>query len=324
MGYYDRGDLPVHYALADGFALCQRWFSSVMGPTWPNRVYAHAAQSQGVNENSFPDWSLGFTCQTIWELLDAAGISWAYYYSDLPFIALFPALLGRPEIRPLARYFEDLDAGTLPQVVMIEPAFSSNDDHPPHDIRLGQLFISTVFTALAQSSRWSRSLFVLTYDEHGGFFDHVPPPTVPDDYAAEGFDQLGFRVPTLVAGPWVREGHVSSVQYDHTSWLRQVQVLFGLPALTARDAAAADFTDLLDADRIARGDARTPPTLPEIDASWGDPDCEPLGSAQAELAALADHGRIPPELDRRHLVRETMTDLARHARRLRTGTLTIR
>lgn len=324
MGYYREADLSVHHAIARSGALCQKWFASVMGPTWPNRIYGHAAQSQGMKSNDFPDnpdGAFGFTCRTIWDQLTEAGISWAYYYSDLPFLALFGTMAeeATDRFRPLERYFEDAAAGTLPQVVWVDPAFSLNDDHPPHHVGLGQMFVATVFQALASSPHWERSLFVLTYDEHGGFFDHVPPPTIADDRADEGFDQLGFRVPSFVAGPFVKEGHVSETVYDHTSWIKQTQRMFDLPPLTLRNEAANDLQDLIDEDRLARNEPRPPPKLPVVEVTEEELDAACRVPIDDDLHRAADRGWIPAHLDRRPLRRQLLQEIGARAERLGVG-----
>lgn len=317
MGWFGREELPVTWALADAYASCDRWFCSVMGPTWPNRMYLHTGQSNGRKNNAFPE-NGGFDWPTIWERLTAAGIDWAYYYSDLPFLALFPAV-GTDRLWRLEDFFEDAEAGRLPAVCVVEPAFGSNDDHPPHHPMLGQMFLSSVYTALATSPQWKNCLLVITYDEHGGFFDHVPPPKAVDERAADGFDQLGFRVPTLVVGPYVKPGYVSSVVYDHTSVLRHIEKTFGLPPLTMRDAAANDLSDVLDAERLARGDW-APPIMPPpayVDESTLDDACR-QGSAlkPTDLERYADAGYLPRALDLRPSLHDRLRRigdfLARH------------
>jgi len=301
MGYFQREDLPVSWALGDAYTLCDRWFSSVMGPTWPNRFYLHTAQSGGRMSNEIPPSIL----PTIYDRLNEAGIEWMYYYSDLPFIAL----LSQTQNLPIEFFYEDAKNGTLPPVTFLDPSFGLNDDHPPHHPLMGQQFISSIYQALATSPHWNNCLLVVTYDEHGGFFDHVPPPKVADDRAADGFDQLGFRVPTLIVGPWVKEGHVSSVVYDHTSILKHIETMFDLEPLTARDAAAADLSDAIDADRMAANEPKAPITLPaiELDASDIDDACRTIigRSQKSDIEIYADEGKIPKDVDLRHLRSET-------------------
>jgi phospholipase C len=304
MGYHDRGHIPFYYGLADEFALCDRWFSSVLGPTWPNRMYLNSAQSNGRMTNAFPeDLNVGFTWPTIWDRLNDAGIDWGAYYGDLSLLLLWGHLRTGP-LRSFEQFVDDALSGNLPSVCQIEPTYfdaNANDDHPPHDFARGQAFISTIVNAVAQGPQWSKSLIILTYDEHGGFFDHVPPPTVEDERAAEGFDQLGVRVPGLIISPYTRRGYVSSVQTEHCSVPAFIEWLYGLEPLTVRDANASFFLDTFDVDRIRRADPRPLPTLPVIDL---DPDATPeclefgIGGG-LELAQFADRARLPSHLDRR-------------------------
>jgi phospholipase C len=263
MQYLVRTDVPVSWALADQYATADRWFCAVMGPTWPNRFYWHAATSEGKMSNQLPT-SGKLTEPSIYHRLDAKGIDWAYYYGSLPLVSLY-AGLDQSHIRRFSDFLEDAAAGKLPPVVYIDPAFNENDDHPPvHPIN-GQELISTVYTALAKSPQWKNCNLVITYDEHGGFFDHVSPPKTVDQRAADGFDQLGFRVPTLVAGPYVKQGYVSSKVYEHCSALRHLEVTFGLEPLNQRTMAANDLSDFLDMDRLAKNDWAHPIELPAVD-----------------------------------------------------------
>jgi phospholipase C len=299
MGYADRALLPVSYALADHYAVCQRRFASVMGPTWPNRFYSHGAQSQGMKTNDLPEGGV-YTMRTIYEALDEAGIGWSYYWSDAPFVLGFGALAFRDEVRGVDEFFADCAAGTLPPVSVVEPGFTFNDDHPPKNPLLGQLFLARVHAALAASPQWGRSLLVICYDEHGGLFDHVPPPKTDDDRVEEGFDQLGFRVPALVCGPWVKPSHVSDVVRDHTSWLAEIEQRFGIDPLTRRDAAANDLSELLvDQADVPLEPADVPVialTEEEILAQCGDGGSARI-SGQPELDALIDRY---PRFDRRN------------------------
>ncbi len=301
MGYFTADDLPVTHALADNYAVCDRWFASVMGPTWPNRFYLHAAQSGGLKSNDSPKDPL----PTIYDSLDKKGIPWGYYYTDLPFLLI----LGNTNIKPaVPSFFDDAKNGTLPPVTVVDPGFALNDDHPPHHPLLGQQFIASIYQALATSPLWEKVLMVLIYDEHGGFFDHVAPPKTADDRASEGFDQLGFRIPAIAIGPWVKKGHVSSVVRDHTSVLKHIENMFGLDPLTARDAAANDLSELIDTERMEKNEPEPPVTLPsvDIDASAIDPACKTkVRSQKCDIEILADNGGIPFELDLRPRARET-------------------
>ncbi len=265
MQYLTRRHQPVTWALADEYASCDRWFASVMGPTWPNRMYWLAGTSMGMKGNDLPPG--GWTAPTIFHRLNEAGVEWTLYIATLPWAALLAG--GAPlegHVKGIEDFYADAAAGRLPPVCYVDPPFTGGDDHPPAHPLLGQQFLARVYDAIAGSPQWEVSLTVVTYDEHGGFFDHVSPPSgVADDHAAEGFDQLGFRVPALVIGPQVKRGHVSSVVRDHASALRHQQLEFGLGDLGMRVAAAADLSELIDA-----GAAPRPPiTLPPVDlAPW--------------------------------------------------------
>lgn len=314
MSYLTRDIVPVTYALADAGTTCDRWFSSVLGPTWPNRMYLHSAQSDGLKANDIPE--NGFSWKTIYHRLSAAGIDWAYYFSDVPILAVIEDLDLSGHIRRVMNDFlDDAAKGQLPRVAVVDPAFTSNDDHPPHHPGLGQQFLSLIYGALARSPQWSRTMMVLTYDEHGGFFDHVVPPMAADDRADQGFSQLGFRVPALVMGPWVKGGQVSSVVHDHTSVLAHIEHMFGLEPLTARDAAAADLSDCLDTERMAAGGpALAPAEVPavEIDESQITDRCmgSSLRQTDHDVLRWADQANLPPEWDRRGEVRDMLFDIS--------------
>jgi phospholipase C len=258
MQYQVRSNVPTCYALADNYTLCNRWFCSVLGPTYPNRYYWHSAQSNGIMDNTIPQtpWT------TIYDRLNDKGIDWAYYYGDLPVLSLLGGA-SQGHIFRFEQFAADAAAGKLPPVVYIDPSFSLNDNHPPHDPLAGEMLIGAVYAALAQSPQWKNLLFVLSYDEHGGFFDHVPPPTTADDRAADGFNQLGFRVPTMVMGPYAKKG-ICSTQFDHTSVLKHIENMFDLEPLTMRDAAATDLTDCIDMDALSRNAWNPPADVPMV------------------------------------------------------------
>jgi phospholipase C len=277
MQYLVRNDVPVSWALADAYATSDRWFCAVMGPTLPNRYYWHAGSSEGRMDNTLPTG--GLSGPSIYHRLDAKGIPWAYYYGNLPVVSLYNGL-DTARMLSFEHFLADARAGMLPPVVYIDPAFDSNDDHPPiHPIN-GQELIASVYNALATSPQWKNCLLLITYDENGGFFDHVSPPRTVDARAAQGFDQLGFRVPAIVAGPYVKQGHLSSLQYEHCSALRELEVAFDLEPLNQRTMTARDLSDFIDADRLARGDWAKPITLPSVDPAdttqWPmDASCKP-------------------------------------------------
>ena len=291
MQYMTRDLLPVSWALADAYTTCDAWFASVMGPTWPNRFYWMCATSGGLMDNTLPTG--GLTFPTIFNSLHDKNISWAYYYGSIPVVS---ALNGSGtyqfdvtgNVKRFSQFLDDAMAGKLPTVTYIDPYFYGNDDHPPiHPIN-GQALIASVYTALAKSPQWKNTLFVLTYDEHGGFFDHVSPPMTVD--AMPAFQQLGFRVPAMVMGPYVKAGNVSSVQYDHTSALAHLEHAFELTPLNERTKAAMDLTDCIDMERLTKGDWAKPVTIPTIDPStWTmGPSCTYSGARKDPISEWAD------------------------------------
>jgi phospholipase C len=260
MGYLDRTTAPASYALADRYALCQRWFCSVMGPTWPNRYYSLIATSNNIRNNSPVDVQL----PSLFARLDAQRLKWKQYYGNLPFSMLLRGhSLEQAEYQRLDTFFEDAAAGTLPAYVHLDPIFGNNDDHPPAHPLAGQILISSIYSALAQSPQWNECLFVVTYDENGGFFDHVPPPRTADVFP--DFEQMGFRVPTLVCGPYVKP-QVSSTVFDHTSTIATLLRQHELAPLNIRDEAANDLWPLLDAQALIDGTPEAPITIAPIEA----------------------------------------------------------
>lgn len=291
MGYYDRSQLPFYYALCDRFAVCDRWFASVMGPTWPNRFYLHATSSLGKKDNT-PFLVGGPT--TLWERLRDKGLRGKNYSSGVAFYTggfLGKALSGMNPVVRLDEFFQDAKAGTLPPFSIIDPDYLLNDDHPAHDIRLGQAFLSSIVQALAQSPQWSRSLLVITYDEHGGFFDHVAPPRTEDP--DPDFRQLGFRVPSLVIGPTVRQGQVVSAQLEHSSVAATLKTRFGIQSLGPRMDAAADLSACIDPRRVGRP-APPPVDLPKVVVDMRALQQPGVGvSSQPELERLLRSGALP-------------------------------
>jgi phospholipase C len=301
MGYLTRDHLPVTWSLADSYTSCDRWFCSVMGPTWPNRMYWHTGTSQGITENSLPQ--SGFNWQSIYHRLASKNVDYGYYYGDVPVLAVIKDLDGVIDrIFRMEDFFVHAEAGTLAPVVYIDPAFSMNDDHPPKHTMIGQQLIASIYTALANSPQWKNILFVITYDEHGGYYDHVAPPTSEDDFAADGFDQLGFRVPALVMGPYVKQGQVVSTVFDHTSMLKHIQNMFDLDPLYMRVDAANDLTDCLDQERLANNDPADPAEIPAVTINESDitAACMSGAAKKHDMLALADkYPEIFAQFDRR-------------------------
>ena len=278
MGYYTADDLPYYYGLKDAFASGDRYFQSVLSQTFPNRFYLLAGTSFGHIRNDFPtsDPSNQFAQRTIFENLDAQGISWKIYYAQIPFAFEFAYVRNHAagHVFPISQYYADAAAGNLPQVAYVDPVFLGptnveNDEHPPSNVQVGENFASNVVNSLTTSPNWPSSALFLTYDENGGFFDSVPPPSAvpPDSIPPQlqagdvpgAFDRLGFRVPMTVVSPYAKPHYVSHEVDDHTSILKFIENRFALPSLTARDAAANGLTDYFDFTNAA---LLNPPALP--------------------------------------------------------------
>ena len=282
--WYDERDIPFYYDLAKTFGIGDRYFAPVLGPTWPNRMYAYAATSFGRTSNDFPNLA-GFSYPqndaVIFDTLEKAGVSWAVVNETLPGPAIVVGLgiatrWGRNPIMNIADFKAKAAAGTLPQVVFYESHIgqegpAKDDEHPPADVQVGQKAMSDVVHALFGSPQWPHLALFITYDEHGGFYDHVPPPAAcaPDttapivgatDPIVGTFAQYGVRVPLMVVSPFAKKGYTSHVTSDHTSILRFIQARFELPALTKRDANASALLDYFD---FQHPPFLTPPTLKE-------------------------------------------------------------
>ncbi|MGO9308269.1 MAG: phospholipase C [Spirochaetia bacterium] len=249
LGYYDSRDIPNYWALAKRFTLADRFFSSFAGPTLPNHLFAVAAQSPGVDRNLYRPPGGGFGFASLPDELDEAGVSWKCYigkkdprhFDALNPLAGFPSLLraaGETRLAATGELFKDIASGTLPSVAWTFPS-PEESEHPPFDVRIGMWYVTAVVNALMKSSSWQNTVLVVTWDEYGGFFDHVPPPT-------RNGTMLGPRVPALIVSPYARPGFVDHTPYDFSSILRYVEDLFGVPALTAWDRDAASIAGALD------------------------------------------------------------------------------
>jgi phospholipase C len=257
MGCFTPEALPVLSALAKGYAVCDQWFSSVPTETLPNRAFACAATSQG----HMDDKTHTFSSPTIFGLLQAANLGWAVYgYDAEPLTKNTFTQISSADASHFGQFTNfqaAAAAGTLPAYTFLEPSWSSsgNSQHPNYDVALGEQFIHDVYEALRAGPGWPGTLLVITYDEHGGCYDHVPPPwgAVPPDHDigefSFGFDRFGVRVPTVLVSPLIAAGTVyrapaGGTPLDHTSVLKTVEQRWNLAALTARDAAAPGFGDV--------------------------------------------------------------------------------
>jgi len=284
VGYYIQPDLAFLGQAAPAWTVCDRYFSAVMAETYPNRFYQHAAQTDRLHNSTVTS-----TLPTIWDRLAAAGLTGRYYFSDIPFTALWGTEY-LPISRPFATFIADAAAGRLPQVSFIDPRFedegsgSSGDDHPKADVRAGEQFLNQVYDAVTSSPNWANTVLVINFDEWGGFYDHVAPGTAPD--VSSGTALRGFRVPALVISPRARRRYVAHNVYDHTSVLKLIEWRWGLMALTPRDSAARNLAEVLDFGTVPK---LTVPrfTVPPFVATA----CPPAaltGAEQAEWPALKE------------------------------------
>ena len=256
--------IPVLSRLATEYAACTRWFSSVPGPTFPNRYYVHAATSTGLVTDTRPEPAV----VTIQAKLAAARQTWRVYAGDFPQCLAIESLLqqfveellnpfGYHHFHGLAQFFADLKDGSLPNYSFLEPHYfetslwHASDEHPPHDLKYGEMLLSTVVSSLAESDYWEDSLLVVLFDEHGGFYDKMSPPTGvpnPDGQVsvnpAFDFTRLGLRVPAVLISPYIEAGTIDLTVYEHASVPATLNKLFNLGSqnfLTARDRAANTF-----------------------------------------------------------------------------------
>src|SRR5215469_8678710 len=261
MGYYDQSDLPYYYSAAAQFATSDRFFSPVLANTIPNRFYLFTGTSFG---NAFPlnPPNGGFTQATIFAHLDQAGISWRYYYQGSESSALIEQFsifqTDFKKVVPISNWFTDVkNPSTLPSVIFIERGGTIGlDEHPTNNVQKGASDVAGIVNALIKSPSWADSVFILTYDEGGGLYDHVPPAReVPPDNIAPKlrptdqkgqFNQSGFRLPVIVISPWVKPNLVSHTTRDYTSILRLIEDRFNVATLTLRDANADNMMEFFD------------------------------------------------------------------------------
>ena len=309
MGYYTPEVLPFAYSLASTFTVANRWFCSVPGPTYANRRFMFAGTAWGdtvtatsaLVDRPPPNG-------TILDRLSDQHINWCDYFTDVPTTALIPSIILKHPVRHarIDKFFHDCQAGTLPAVSFVDPGvgvlssigktiaslpslikdalkllganFSDSTpgetEEDPQDMYYGETWAHQVVEAVLQSPNWSRTLLIYTYDEHGGYYDHVaPPPAIPPDNIAArlqpgdppgGYDMYGPRVPAIVVSPFSKPGGVTNVVHDHTSVLATIEAKWNLPALTNRDANAATVMDFLNPEDPA---LLTPPTIQAPSAS---------------------------------------------------------
>ncbi|KAL7583290.1 non-specific phospholipase C1 [Lactuca sativa] len=309
--------LPTYTELVNEFAVFDRWFASVPASTQPNRFYVHSATSHGASSNVRKDLINGFPQKTIFDSLDENDLTFGIYFQNIPTTMFFQSLRKLKFITK----FHDYDLmfkyhakkGKLPNYVVVEQRyfdvnlFPANDDHPSHDVAVGQAFVKEVYEILRASPQWDEMALLITYDEHGGFYDHVPTPVdhVPNPDGIIGpepyyfqFDRLGVRVPTLLISPWIDKstvihepsGPTPYSQFEHSSIPATVKKLFNLDSdfLTKRDEWAGTFESYFNLRDTPRDDC--PETLPEIKVSLrprGPNEEQSLTEFQIELIQLA-------------------------------------
>lgn len=310
--------LPAFSALAPAFAVFDRWFSSIPGPTQPNRLFLYSATSRGAVAHDKLDLLLGYPQRTIFDSLAADGRDFAVYFKTIPTVLFYRRLRA---LRYAARSFHRYDAafrdharrGVLPALSVIEPRYfdlagtPADDDHPAHDVANGQRLVKDVYEALRAGPQWNQTLLIVTYDEHGGFYDHVATPTagVPSPDGIRGpppfffkFDRLGVRVPTIMVSPWIKKGTVvgrpvggptDTSEFEHSSIPATLKRIFNLSSdfLTKRDAWAGTFEHIFTELDQPRTDC--PETLPEVAFERPTPPNEHgwLSDFQRELVELA-------------------------------------
>ncbi|MBV9434630.1 MAG: hypothetical protein JOZ44_01180 [Acidobacteria bacterium] len=282
MGYYTAADLPYYYFMASQFATSDRWFAPAPTETEANRLYLVAATSVGHVHRPTQQVS----AKTIFDLLDTKNISYKIYYLDSHLDTELDDFSGfvaahQNKFFPISQYFTDLQNGTLPQVSYIEPGFTDGQDEHPglgNDIQDGAASTAKIINALMASSAWKDSAFLLVYDEGGGFYDHVPPPTTgvpnpdgippqdlvttnPPDPKAD-FTRYGFRVPVLVVSPFTKPHYVSHTVTDSTAALKMIEARFGLPNLNRRDPTGVDMSEFFDFKNKPWATPPTPPAQP--------------------------------------------------------------
>ena len=343
MGYWTERDLPFYHGLARTFPLADRWFSSCLGPTFPNRRFLISGTANGLIDDLPMNLADYPAAGTIFDMLSRHGISWVNYHplaggktgfrsalrhrhrmlqrrlrflrvlnpsslatlgKDMQFTGdVYPFGVARCMLhaRGTQQFFEDADQGTLPAFSLVDPDFKVYSEENPQDIQKGESFAAEVIKRVMHGKGWPDTLLIWLYDEHGGYYDHVPPPPAvePDDVPGQSvfsrrtwmhallgvlapgyvkkaqqlddgpkrYDRYGFRVPAVIVSPYARPGYVTSQVFDHTSVLKLIEQKWNLPPLTARDAAAVSPLDALD---FANPPAfAEPPELPEPALRWG-------------------------------------------------------
>ena len=330
MGYYTQATLPVLYNLAAEFTVCDAWFSCMLSSTWPNRKYLHTGSRDADNDTQSVPRFPGFGGVPFYNFLEDQEdpdnphqrLTWKCYFSDVPFLGFwykFAASHAVHNFTHVADFVTDCREDRLPTISIIDPPFSLADDHPSHDIRLGQKFIGLIVDALTHSDSWETSALVILYDENGGFFDHVPPPAYVDP-AAGPDDRRGFRVPALVVSPYAKKGGCHT-QFDHTSIMKSVserwQVSFPEETYGERwGQAASIWESCFDFTSVARPVGVYTGVDPAYKGlNWGSGIQDQITSPAGILESLMERIFVLPDLkvlDRRPQLFNTL-DLLEHS-----------
>jgi phospholipase C len=322
MHYFKPEQVPVISTLAKAFGVCDQWHSSAPCQTWPNRFFAHTGTALGhVDNHTFP---IPYPASSIFRRLQDNGKTWRVYFHDMPQSGLLRDiwLYALFHFKCFNQFLADAHTGSLPHYSFIEPRYFTdlflnkipNDEHPPHNLVYGEQLTAAVYNAVRSSPCWKRTLLIITYDEHGGCYDHVPPPVAipPDPYNQYGFnfDRYGARVPAVIVSPYVPpgskirptpNGNGTTYPFDHTSIIATVRNLFGLgQPLTARDAIAPDLLPALSLAVPANdGPAGIDPSLiqPTVSELETRADAAPNGMQRSLSAAAATLPTSPPATD---------------------------
>ncbi len=304
MHYFTPDQVPVISQLARAFGVSDRWHASAPCQTWPNRFFAHAATANGFVNNSpvhFP-----YLMETVFDRLERVGQSWRVYFHDIPQAVTLSRLWDHAltGFGFFEEFVADARAGALPAYSFVEPRYFAdpignqipNDEHPPHNVAYGEALIASVYNAVRGGPGWENTLLVITYDEHGGCYDHVLPPaaTPPGGPAPDGFGfgQFGVRVPAVIVSPYVAQGSIirppGPTPFDHTSVLATLRRMFGFAPLTARDAAAPDLLGALASEPSNPGPASiAAPAIPPTPAEVARAAARPPNALQKSLSAAA-------------------------------------
>lgn len=311
MKYHDRCALPAIHALADAFTVCDSWHSSVPGPTWVNRLFVLSGTSLGRVKmpNGIMNLNLHWYDQsTIFDRLNERHVDWRVYFGDAPLSFLFvhqwsPENAARHH--HMQAFFQDAaeDADKFPAFSFIEPAYlqpGANDAHPPHDIMESDVLVASVYNAIrSNDALWKSTLFVLLFDEHGGFYDHVSPPAaVPPDHHTEEytFDRYGVRVPAILISPYAGNG-VCSDLFDHTSLLKYLQQKWMLGDLGARTGAANSIGSALQITQPARIDTPDRISPSTINTSAEIVQVDALNEHQSAIVAMSHNLESMTDVD---------------------------